>query len=404
MEATATSHVAEQKSWIDETTGRRVWQMTDSPTGASLSYFRTYRHLPDGRMLMNVRGAQGSGMFGGSLAAIDPASGALELLDYPGRYLKLRISDGQMWFLQRPPGHEIPADRTQWRNGPRDLWTVQLPHGEPQLVAQLPEEIARHVSDITCDGSTLLLEERVSEQVESPVGSTEAEKMWIHFNRARSGTLLAYDIASQTRRTLVETQDVSTFHVESSPTDPNLIRFAHDMLECTGQRMFTVRTNGSELHPIRRQAFGEMITHEFWWGDPSYIGFTYQDRRGDSTVHDLPWCEYAPVNSHLGIADLAGEQVYLSDPLNSYHSHLYVSRRGDMVCGEGTDGNSFVFAAPFSWQSTKVDFTAMATIHTEYHPMSGQGVHCDFSADNKWLLYNDTIDGKIQICRVAVDF
>ena len=138
--------------------------------------------------------------------------------------------------------------------------------------------------------------------------------------------------------------------------------------------------------------------------DPSYIGFTYQDRRGDSTVYELPWCEYAPVTTHLGIAGLDGEQVYLSDPLNSYHSHLYVSRRGDMVCGEGTDGNSFVFAAPFSWQSTKIDFTALATIHTEYHPMSGQGVHCDFSADNKWLLYNDTIDGKTQVCRVAVDF
>ncbi len=104
---------AEQRSWIDENTGRRVWQMTDSPTGASLSYFRNYRHLPDGRMLINVRGtrggapggARGPGMFGGSLATLDPASGELEVLAHPGRYLKLRLCDGQAWFLKRPPGY-----------------------------------------------------------------------------------------------------------------------------------------------------------------------------------------------------------------------------------------------------------------------------------------------------------
>ena len=95
---------SELRSWIDENTGRRVWQMTDSPTGAALSYFRNYRHLPDGRMLINVRGERGTGVFGGRLAALDPDSGALEILEHPGRYLKLRLSDGQAWFLKRPPG------------------------------------------------------------------------------------------------------------------------------------------------------------------------------------------------------------------------------------------------------------------------------------------------------------
>jgi hypothetical protein len=167
--------------------------------------------------------------------------------------------------------------------------------------------------------------------------------------------------------------------------------------------MFTVRADGSEHRTIRVQEVGEMITHEFWWADPNFIGYTYQDRRGDPTVQELPWSEYAPVKTRLGIADLDGNEVYLSDPLNSYHSHLYVSRRGDYVSGEGTDGNSFVFAAPFSWDNTKIDFTALATIYTPYSAMLGQYVHADFSADSKWLLYNDTIDGVMQVCRVRVD-
>ncbi len=384
LEATETRVLSEQHSWIDENTGRRVQQMTDEPNGAQITYFRNFRHLPDGRMIIRINGEGGA-----SCGALEPASGELMPLPYPSWHMKLRSSDGRIWYLRR---------------GTNELWTALLPDGEPELIAPIPPEILPIVSDITCDGKTLILEERIIGDAPSLAGELTNEILWAHFKRPRSGSLWAYDIATATRRKLLDTQDVCTFHVETSPTDPTLIRFAEDVLECTGQRMFTVRTDGSDLRVIRPQEYGEMITHEFWWADPSLIGFTYQDRRGDRTVEEIPLCEYAPVSTHLGIANINGEQVYLSDALNSYHSHIYVSRRGDLVCGEGTDGNSFVFAAPFSMQSTKVDFAAMATIHTPYHAMKGQQVHADFSADSKWLLFNDKIDGKLQVCRVQVEF
>ena len=79
-----------------------------------------------------------------------------------------------------------------------------------------------------------------------------------------------------------------------------------------------------------------------------------------------------------------------------------VSPDGTWVCGEGTDGHSFAYAAPFSMSNTKVDFKPYATIHTPYIPSAAQGVETGFSADNKWLVYNDTIDGKLQVCAVEV--
>lgn len=383
-------------SWIDEHTGRLVQQMTDVPEGAALSYFRLFRHLPDGRMLVDNNRPEARmlvdihrGEPGGAMLALDPQTGAMERLRYPIRHFKMSKSDGRIWGLKRE-GHE--------------LWTAMPPTGEPELVASLPVDVFSQLFDITCDGSTLILQDRVVEKTPTPVGATDVEAMWTHFRRKRSGSLYAYDIASGTRRNLLDTQGACTFHVETSPTDPTLVRYAEDVLECAGQRMFTVRTDGSDQQPIRVQQYGEMITHEFWWADPNFIGYTYQDRRNDTTIEQLPWSEYAPVPTHLGIADLQGKEVFLSDPLNSYHSHLYVSRRGDLITGEGTDGNSFVFAAPFSWSSTKIDFTALATIHTPYSAMAGQGVNADFSADGKWLLYNDTIDGVYQVCRVKIDF
>ena len=77
---------------------------------------------------------------------------------------------------------------------------------------------------------------------------------------------------------------------------------------------------------------------------------------------------------------------------------------GRLLCGEGTDGHSFAYAAAFCMQDSRVQFVPLATIHTAYRPFSvGQHVNAGFSADNRWLLYNDTIEGKLQVCAVRVN-
>lgn len=95
--------------------------------------------------------------------------------------------------------------------------------------------------------------------------------------------------------------------------------------------------------------------------------------------------------------------MYLSDPLNHYHSHLFISRDAKWVIGDGTDDHSFVYIAPFSFDSTKVDFVPLATVHTPYVPFAGQGVDACITPDSRWMLYNDTVDGKKQVCAVAFD-
>jgi hypothetical protein len=167
--------------------------------------------------------------------------------------------------------------------------------------------------------------------------------------------------------------------------------------------MWTVRVDGSGLTQIRPQEWNEMITHEFWWPGGQLIGFKYQDRRNDPTVHDLPWAEYAPIPTRFGLADLSGKQVYESAPLAHYHSHVFASPDGAMLCGEGTHDHSFIFRARFDIANPQIDFQPMATIHTPYAPLAGQIVNASFSADSRWLLYNDTIDGRLQVCAVRVD-
>ncbi|NQU11246.1 hypothetical protein HQ590_10675 [bacterium] len=214
-----------------------------------------------------------------------------------------------------------------------------------------------------------------------------------YLSRPRRGAIWVCRLDSGAFWKIHETDGLCPSHLDTSPVDPTLLRFCHDMPDAQGQRIWTIRIDGTGLLPIRRQAFGEMVTHEFWWADPRFIGYTYQDRRQDPTLRTHHWAEYSTAVTRFGIANLAGQEVYLSDPLNSYHSHLYRSPDGRFVSGEGTDGNSLICAAAFSWETTRLKMTPLATIHTTYVPFRGQGVDCNFSADGGWLVYADQRDG-----------
>ncbi len=376
-----------QTSWTDEITGRQVTAVTND---AWIGYFRFPKHLPDGRILApqwNQATRKHTG-----LIAIDPETCAVELINQPlHSYLRTDPSNGKTWYLS--------GKRRQ-----RELWEVILPYGTPRLIRQIPDSIPGEIVAITCDGKTLIFEERHNAEGAFPIPvTTSADDLWRYLTRPRCGAIHAYDTQADRVGRLVDMAHLSPSHSDPSPVDPTLLRYTQDTLECAGQRMFTVRTDGSEQRTFRKQEYGEMITHEFWWSDPNYVGYTYMDRRNDPSVHEFPWCEYAHRPTQLGICDLKGNEAYLSDPLNSYHAHLYMSPNGAVVCGEGTAWNNFICAGLFSWKTSKLDLKPLATIHTPWLPTRGSGTNCAFSNDGQWLFYNDTIDGQHRLCRVRVD-
>ncbi len=370
--------------WADKQTGRKVRQLTDLPHGATLGYFRLPRRVPGGFVLAWGRHD------GGNVLLVNPDTGEViakkDLL--VAEFLRLDEATGRLWFLPEPG---------------REVWVVDLPGGSPELIGEVPQDAPGHLCDVTCDGRTVILRQAIQEAPNFRIPTTrDAAAVWHYLSRPRHGRIWAYSLASGRLTRLAESIEYGFFHIDASPTDPGLLRFAKDVLESLGQRMWTVRVDGSDLKRIRHQEPFEVVTHEFWWPDGDRIGYTYQDRRGDTTLYQVPWAEYAPVPTRFGVADLDGNQVFLSDPLDHYHTHIAASPDGAWLCGEGTDGQCFVHLAPFSWDSPKVDFTALATIHTPYVPFRGQHVEAGFSADSRWLLFNDTVDGHHQVCAVPV--
>ncbi|OGV74747.1 MAG: hypothetical protein A2340_08700 [Lentisphaerae bacterium RIFOXYB12_FULL_60_10] len=376
------------RTFKDENTGREIRQLTQFEHGASLGYFRMFRQLPDGRILA---GAQHDT---GYLIAIEPGSGTIELLPYRFGIMKLRERDGHAWFLKtsRPPGE--PRKTSIRKSTGRELWQVELPSGQPEKVCDIPDDLPGAIEDITIDGLHLVSCLNEQDLTQTPIPTTkDVDSINRYFARPRHGSIWTFNRETGAIRKIHETDGMCPSHLDTSPRDPTLFRFCHDMPDAQGQRVWTMHMDGTGKTAIRPQAFGEMVTHEFWWSDPDFIGYTYQDRRNDPTLKTHHWAEYSLAKTRFGLSDLSGREIYLSDPLNSYHSHIYRSQDGRLISGEGTDGNSFVGAALFSLTNPRLDMVPLATIHTPYVPFRGQGVDCNFSADGRWLIYADKHDG-----------
>jgi hypothetical protein len=383
------------KSWTDPNTKRHVRQLTDLPQGAGLAYFRLGRHLHDGRLLAYANGDQGN------VLLIDPASGDVEHLP-----INLNLWGGK-FYESSATYYEFTQAGQPSKSGraPVNITRRTMPYGQPEHVATLPSDAPGDPHDISCDGKTLILVEYQQDNTDFPIPTTmDLKPFWGWFSRPRRSAIWAWDIASSTARKIYETQGFSVLHIECSLTDPTLVRFAHDMYDAYTQRCWTIRTNATSLTRIHPQRFGDLITHEFWWPDASMIGYTYQDRTKSTTLQTHAWAEYSPEPTQFGLADsCTGKNLYLSDPVNCYHTHIFRSPCGKYISGEGTHDHSMVYSAHFDIKNPRLTMIPLATVRTPYVPFRGQHVETGYSPDSKWLLYNEQIDGKHQVMCVKND-
>ena len=303
-------------------------------------------------------------------------------------YLFLRESDGRLFY----------------RDG-REIWMIDLPDGRPEQICVVPDEVPGIPSVITCDGRYVIMDDTVDPDVRIRLAeiSDDSETYWALMDRERSTTLYAYDLVDKTSRSVWHSDELRAHHLDPSPTDPTLFKFAPDGPAMYEQRIMAARVAGGRPWKVYAQERGEMTVHEFWWPDGSQIAYKYQDRRDDPTVRAIPYAEYANVPTLFCIADSNGNEIYRSDPINFWHTHICVSPDCKLLGGEGTHDHMYVHAALFDQRCTTIDFVPLATVHSEYHSFSAAAVNAFFLADSRTLVYSDTIDGKQQVCAVEAD-
>lgn len=295
---------APPRSWVDQTTGHRVIRLTDEPNSSGF-YFNNNAFSPDGKKMIYT------------------APDGIHVLDLESRKTRLLVAN--------PPR---PAETTvdpmaRYRSGVHAIvvgnktasifysqmdpatksnviYKANMDTGEITKLAALPPGaggVATVNADETLAAGTMndgpAVAPEYGANLTSPTGTPRQRQV----TGAGSGTLVQPEGKGQmmerrlaSRQPLIlytmnlESGKMTTLlhstdwvnHLLFSPTDPTLLMYCHEGPWQKVDRIWTIRTDGSQNTLIHKRTFAQEIAgHEFWGIDGKTIWYDWQPIKGE---------------------------------------------------------------------------------------------------------------------------
>ena len=219
------------KSWIDPETGHRVIRLTDEP-GSHSFYFNVNAYTPDGRKM--------------AFTTANDGIGVIDLTDFksrvvvpgPVRVVAVCRKTPRVFFLKPPESA---------------LYFANLDTGETGKLADLPERgsVATINADETLVAGTRVLGEDTGRRfvTSDSRGLVQAEDKGAMMARrlAARRPMEMYTVDLKTGKVNVILQGTDWYnHLQFSPTDPTLLMYCHEGSGWRVDRIWTIRTNGTE--------------------------------------------------------------------------------------------------------------------------------------------------------------
>jgi len=143
----------------------------------------------------------------------------------------------------------------------------------------------------------------------------------------------------------VQTGEIKTIHKAKdwlnhllfSPTDPGLLMFCHEGPWHKVDRIWTIRTDGSQIKKIHTRTMAmEIFGHEFWDSSGKTIWYDLQTPRGEDF-----WLAAYKIDT--------GERTWYHLQRNEWSIHFNVTRDGKLFCGDGGDPGQVAHAPDGQW-------------------------------------------------------
>jgi oligogalacturonide lyase len=243
----------------------------------------------------------------------------------------------------------------------------------------------------------------------------EAKELQLHEQLARihsepPRTIFTLNI--KTGETRVVHQDREWLnHLQFSPTDPTLIMFCHEGPWHEVTRLWTIRTDGTDLKKIHTRTMNmEIWGHEFFSGDGRNIWYDLQTPRGE-----VFW---------LGGYEIAnGRRTWYALDRNEWSVHFNVSPDGSLFAGDGGDNEMVAHAPDGKWiylfrPKMTHDVAGIKVPNAEglIHPgrfeaerlvnMSKHDYRLEpnvtFTPDQKWIVFRSNMHGATHVYAVEV--
>lgn len=199
----------------------------------------------------------------------------------------------------------------------------------------------------------------------------------------------------------IKTGEVKTFHpatdwlnhVQFSPTDPSLMMFCHEGPWHKVDRIWTIRTDGSELKKVHTRAMEmEIAGHEFFSADGKYIYYDLQTPK--SKVFWL-----ARYDVKTGKMDKYGMQK------REWSVHFNVSPDGKVFSGDGGGPNSVAAGDNGQWiylfTPENGKFKSEKLVNLAKHDYSLEP-NATFTPDGKWIVFRSNMLGPTHTYAVEI--
>lgn len=373
------------KSWIDPDTGHRVVRLTDEPGSASL-YFHQNAYTPDGMKMVYTTPA--------GISVVD---------------------------LQTRRSHPVVKGGVRIAVVGRKTGDVYYTKDEQVYATSVDSGITREIGKLPYHGSisTVNADERLlaGTYVEGGANDQEARPLEQPRNKGQMMeerlaarlpmVLFTMDAKTGEIKAILKSNDWLN-HLQFSPADPQLLMFCHEGPWHQVDRIWIIRSDGSQLRKIHtRMMEMEIFGHEFWSADGKSIWYDLQTPRGE-----VFW---------LANYDLVMDrQTWYHLQRDEWSIHFNVSRVGNLIGGDGGDETQVAHARDGKWiylfrpelnPNVGVEdsnFVRTGTLHAERlvnmskHRYSLEP-NVNFTPDQKWLIFRSNMFGPSYVYAVEVD-
>lgn len=200
----------------------------------------------------------------------------------------------------------------------------------------------------------------------------------------------------------IKTGEVKTFyrstdwlnHVQFSPTDPTLLMFCHEGPWHKVDRIWNIRTDGSNLTLIHKRTMDmEIAGHEFWNPDGKIVWFDLQTPKGKEF-----WL--------AGEVLKTGKEIRYKVPRDQWSVHYNVSPDGKLFSGDGGGPDSVAAPGNGQWiylfRPKHGELKAEKLVDLSKHDYKLEP-NATFTPDKKWLVFRSNISGATQVYAVKVN-
>jgi oligogalacturonide lyase len=199
----------------------------------------------------------------------------------------------------------------------------------------------------------------------------------------------------------IKTGEIKTFHpatdwlnhVQFSPTDATLMMFCHEGPWHKVDRIWTIRTDGSDLKKIHTRTMDmEIAGHEFFGADGKYIYYDLQTPKSQ-----VFWLAKYEIKT--------GKLTKYSLTKHEWSVHYNVSPDGQIYSGDGGGPNSVARGDNGQWmylfrpKNGKLEAEKLVNLAKHDYTLEPNGT---FTPDGKWIVFRSNIYGPTQVYAVEI--